>query len=671
MLSQVFKYSAIFLLSLCCSLPAMRGELFWDDVPLIRENPVLRDTAGLANIWLGRETVDYFPLTYTVWWVCYQIWGDWPIGYHLFNGLLYAFACCLIYRGLVCWKGTQPWFFAAYFAAHPLNVASVAWISEGKNCVALVLYISALNQLARATGTSGQARWWWAGVLAALAMLAKPSAVMLPVVGWLLCAWNGLGRDRRVLIWTGGLTAFALVVAWLTIRTQADENFALITSGPVERGQRVGWIAWWYLGRMLVPFYQPLLEERWALDSTDPVNWLPLAAWLGLVIALSFFWRSNAWSRALLLSLTLMLVSLFPVLGLFDMRFQQYAHVADHLGQLGLVGLVIGLSVGSKAILNSVTAKLPRLLWAELFFKGLQAFALVILASTSWHRAGLYATEERFWSAAVAQNPLQGLAHFHLGTLYERQKNYALAADHFELALQLEPLYPPAALRWGVMLYRTGKLTAARRELQKYTAHTPEAEAYYLLGEIAAQERDWPTAIQNYQSSAKLKSDNAGVYFSWAIAEREQQSWQQARDLLQKSLEMEKNGLTYFELAEVYKRTGRYAESLKYYEQALILLPEHQAALNNFAWLLCTLRDPALRDPARAVQLAQRGVAASQGRDPNILDTLATAHAAAGDWNSALATWARAIALCEGPELAPLRMELEAKQREWSQQKRE
>ncbi len=80
---------------------------------------------------------------------------------------------------------------------------------------------------------------------------------------------------------------------------------------------------------------------------------------------------------------------------------------------------------------------------------------------------------------------------------------------------------------------------------------------------------------------------------------------------------------------------GREAEAIRDYEAVLAQDPTSAGTMNNLAWLLATARDPALRNGPRALELAQRAVAAN--RSAAWLDTLATAAAECGDFDRAVA----------------------------------
>jgi len=99
------------------------------------------------------------------------------------------------------------------------------------------------------------------------------------------------------------------------------------------------------------------------------------------------------------------------------------------------------------------------------------------------------------------------------------------------------------------------------------------------------------------------------------------------------------------ELAGALLQKGRPRKALAEYERVLQLRPDSPIAINNVAWLLATSRDDALRDPARALALAQRAQERSERHDPQLLDTLAAAHAALGNFAAASAVAEKALAL--------------------------
>jgi spermidine synthase len=88
--------------------------------------------------------------------------------------------------------------------------------------------------------------------------------------------------------------------------------------------------------------------------------------------------------------------------------------------------------------------------------------------------------------------------------------------------------------------------------------------------------------------------------------------------------------------AEIELEAGDTAAAIASLDRAVSIWPDNYDANNRLAFLLAASTDPALLDPARAVELAER--ATSARREFGSLSTLAAAYAAAGSYPDAIAT---------------------------------
>jgi cytochrome c-type biogenesis protein CcmH/NrfG len=98
-------------------------------------------------------------------------------------------------------------------------------------------------------------------------------------------------------------------------------------------------------------------------------------------------------------------------------------------------------------------------------------------------------------------------------------------------------------------------------------------------------------------------------------------------------------------LGHMYAREGRPAEAVQSYRAALQVKSDLPGAIDSLAWLLATCPDGSVRDPAEALRLAAAGDRLAQGKNPRVLETLAAAQAANGDFAAAVATQTRALEL--------------------------
>jgi tetratricopeptide (TPR) repeat protein len=111
---------------------------------------------------------------------------------------------------------------------------------------------------------------------------------------------------------------------------------------------------------------------------------------------------------------------------------------------------------------------------------------------------------------------------------------------------------------------------------------------------------------------------------------------------LEEQIRQDPGNLSYYEgLAMLYHETGRIMQAVESYERILELSPDHHMSLNNLAWILATSEEEAIRDPSRALLLAERAVA--QKRTAVYLDTLAEAYYANGEIQEAVKVIQEAI----------------------------
>ena len=108
------------------------------------------------------------------------------------------------------------------------------------------------------------------------------------------------------------------------------------------------------------------------------------------------------------------------------------------------------------------------------------------------------------------------------------------------------------------------------------------------------------------------------------------------------------------QLARRLHALERHEEQLGVLAAGVDLCPETPGLLNDYAWLLATSPVEELRDGMRAVAVAERAIASLEGAaGANELDTLAAAHAEAGEFEAAVDVARRAVATLEARGAPP------------------
>jgi hypothetical protein len=123
-------------------LRTLSGEFLWDDDTHVAANPTIVGPLGLKEIWTTARA-NYFPLVLTNFWLQHAVWGLNPLGYHAMTILCHGLCAVLLWRVLLALRVPGAWIGAALWALHPVQVESVAWISELKNTQSGVFFLLA------------------------------------------------------------------------------------------------------------------------------------------------------------------------------------------------------------------------------------------------------------------------------------------------------------------------------------------------------------------------------------------------------------------------------------------------------------------------------------------------------------------------------------------------
>ena len=180
------------------------------------------------------------------------------------------------------------------------------------------------------------------------------------------------------------------------------------------------------------------------------------------------------------------------------------------------------------------------------------------------------------------------------------------------------------------------------------------SKAYGLRGLAYKFQGKYDEAISDFSKAIEINPESSGtdgIYFargsSYAL------SGQYGKAISDLNIAIEKNpqdSEAYFTRGTVYQDQGRYDKAISDFNHTIEIDPDNADAYNVMAWILATSPDAAHRNGARAVKLTQKAI--TLDRNAQILDTLAAAYAEAGQFDMAVSTQHKAIAMMkkEGEE---------------------
>jgi len=473
--------------------PAWHGGFIWDDESHVVNNGHLVAPDGLRRIWFSLEAPQYYPLVFTTFRLERGLWGLDPTGYHFTNLLLHGGSALLLWGLLRQLRVRGAWLAAAVFALHPVNVESVAWITERKNTLSLLFFLLSLSWYLRFDRQADAARqphvagvspyerrgpawigspqlYYGLSLLAfVLALLSKTAVAPLPVVLWLMTWWER-GRVEQRDVWRSlPFFAVGLVLIPLTVVFEHQAGSEIVRNdGFWARLAGAGWAVWFYLYKALLPVNLSFIYPRWRIDPARALAYVPGLLWVAGFLAC---WRyRRQWGRAVLFGLGYFVVLLLPALGFVNIYFMRYSLVSDHWQYAAIIGPIALVAAGLSALPDWLCRQRHRRLEAALC-----VIVLVVLGGLTWREAGTYVNGETVWRTSLRRHPDAWLPHYNLGTALGMSGHPDEAVEHLRAAIRIEPT---------------------------------RAEAYYNLGMVYALQHRMDEAVASYRAALRLEPDN-------------------------------------------------------------------------------------------------------------------------------------------------------------------
>ncbi|HEY3245066.1 MAG TPA: tetratricopeptide repeat protein [Phycisphaerae bacterium] len=540
-----------------------------------------------------------------------------------------------------------------------------------------------------------------------LSLMSKPTTTLLPVLLVLLDIWPLRRFSRRTLLEKLPFVVLTVISIPITIVSQSTTwGVARPEQTPALRVPLI--IAHnivFYLYKVFIPLdmsahYPPPQP----LDLSHP---MVLAGVVGSGLLLAGLWLSLRWTRALLIGWLFFFVAVLPTMGVISFTNVVAADKFAYLPALGfMLPLAAGLahvwkrpvrSAVRPAVLSAACALAIVLAvdtrrclahWenSEALFRYMVRRA----PNASVPRAGLGNALRELgrmdeaimaYREAVRLEPRYIVARLNLANGLAQQNNPDAAIAHYRVILESDPAHLEALNNIANALAAEDRVDEALTFYRRYLALRPDSPAVqHNLGLAVARQREIEAFIKQCEQSQQIKPDDAAAHFRLGQAYFAQGQIPEAIMLYRRAVSLSpaladyrkhlglalmKRGIreealrhlseaanltgddadVRIALGALLAQSGRPLEAAEQYRQALRLKPELITVANNLAWLLATCDGASQHDIAEAVSLADRIRNQSDGKHPELLDTLAASYAAAGRFPEAVQTARQAIEL--------------------------
>ncbi|MBT3923624.1 MAG: tetratricopeptide repeat protein [Nitrospina sp.] len=505
------------------------GFIYFDDIEYITQNWHIKagfTPESITWAFTSHHAANWHPITWFSHMLDYQLYGSTPKGHLLTNLGIHIASVLLLFIVFLRMTGAlwQSGFVAALFALHPLNVESIAWISERKNVLSTFFWLLTLWAYIRYTEKPTIGKYGWVALFLALGLMSKPMLVTLPFVlllldYWPLNRWKPENQKENLHgEQTGSQASFSRLIQEkiplfvLTIGSIITTFMVQKLGGAVKSVEAfpvqerivnafVSYLS--YLQKMVWP-------SGLSIFYPHPENALPV--WKGLLSAL------------LLLFLTLWVIrkarskpyvgvgwfwylgTLIPVIGLVQVGAQA---MADRYAYVPLIGIFIIIAWGLPDLLNKWRYKKK----TPIIFAGL----LIPLMVVTWMQVGHWKDGVTLWKHAIKVQsniyPEFARAYNNLGFALKREGRFADAITQYKTAIKINPEFSKPYNNLGNVLRKVNESDEAIVYFKEAIRVKPDNSlAYINLGSAMLYKGEMEEAITHFRKAIKISPDNALAY---------------------------------------------------------------------------------------------------------------------------------------------------------------
>jgi len=517
--------------------------LLWDDSLHITDNPYLTppSTEGLGKLWGSSYSGLYNPMSYTWWAALATVAYSSPsageetisaVPFHIGNLALHTACALLVFVVLRRLVNSVPGALlgALLFAVHPLQAESVNWASEARGLlaglfglIAIWLYLRVTEmefetmpveddpspkEKSRATEPSSKTSsgdadgnedseeyddeydlppipvgryivYTLATAAFLIALLSKPSAVVIPLLAWVLdFVWLGRRPKGRPEVWSD----WSLLVVWALISLGVAYGTMSIQSGLGDAQAHIWWVRPLVAGDALCFYLYKLFVPVWFCTDYGRTPTFIISQWWGFLtwfvpaLFVALLWRlenPKPWLTAVAISA----IAILPVLGLVPFAFQFYSTVADRYMYLAMLGPALAVAWLVKTNPRKETVY------------GV-AIVLCVLAALSFRQSGFWHDNNSLFKHTLDVNPRSFMAYANLGNQCIVEGKFVEAKQDFQAALEIFPRHAESLIGMGLLLREQGDVNKAVPFLQQAVAiNRNAAPALNALG-MAYQDQD-------------------------------------------------------------------------------------------------------------------------------------------------------------------------------------
>jgi Flp pilus assembly protein TadD len=530
------------------------------------------------------------------------------------------------------------------FGLHPMTVEPICWVGDRKDL--LVFFFALWCLIFYVQFTRSRSWGFYSGciIMYLLALMSKPTATSLPVLMLLLDYWPLKRLNKRSVL--EKLPIFVLAGIFAVI-TYISQSRAAGIIPPAERG--IWHIPLTICHNIIFYLYKILWPANLSSFYAYPRHFgfssaMVLAGVVGTCVLIPLLVLSLRWTRALLTGWLFFFVAIFPTMGVIGFTVVIAADRYAYLPSIGLL-MLLAWFLGLFCSRGKVAARSIAVVTIVLVIAAAESIAT---RRYLVHWRDTVSVFEHMLTLAPDEAPI----HTQLGIALGAQGRLDEAIGHYYRSLELQPDGFITYYNLGYALYLRGDIDGAALNFANALRIKPDyARAHNGLGIALLKAGKPDQAVAHFTEAVRIKPEFPDARKNLADVLLQQGRLEQAAEEYCRVLYLlPDNPEVLNQLGIVFDRQGKLDQAVAQFTRALRIKPDLVDALNNLAWLLALHDDSRIRDPHKAIRLAERACELTGYQQPELLDTLAAAYASAARFSEAVATAQKALELAQSLE---------------------
>jgi tetratricopeptide (TPR) repeat protein len=485
----------------------------YDDLSYVINNKMIKNPTvnNIKKMFTEHYFANYQPLVHLSYAVEHKLYKLNASGYHITNIILHTINSILVLL-LIYTMTKSSWislFIALLFSLHPMQVESVAWISERKGLMCAFFYLLSFMAYIRFSRKKKIPFYFLSIILFLFSLLSKPMSITFPVILVLFDYYEDKLTRAKVIekapfFIMAALFSVIMLFAQGRGGSMTYEKTTNFFVNFIFANYNIGF----YISKLIAPFK---LSVHYEYPLT--IYYLSKEFIVSVIVILciiAYLVNFKKIKREVNFGILFFLISLFPIL-----RFIPIGDtlIADRYVYIPIIGFSFAItSLFSSLSVDKKTLKKVLIVLVSGYF--------LFLGSLTYARCEVWKDGHALWANLLEDYPDSLYAVLGLGGFYMTRKDFNNARKHYFSALKYKPSRKKALYNIGLSYVNENDIENAWKYLTMLIDEFPDnrfADVYMHLGNICDVTGAFDDAVKFYNKSLSLNPGSSLTHYNYAM----------------------------------------------------------------------------------------------------------------------------------------------------------